>query len=168
MRRFITVIGIALTAALSPAATAAAGQPTIFSESATFATPEFNFSCTPYGYDFDVLATFSVERRYIQFFEAGALVKEIRHIRFDGLLYRSDDLAKTIPYAGNRTRTYLADAGLVILTGLTTYSHPDGSGMVALDPGRTVLTWPPPPEVLADTGPTGPDWERGVCEYLSA
>ena len=48
------------------------------------------------------------------------------------------------------------------------YSHPDGSGMVSLDPGRTVLTWPPAPSVLSDTGLTGPEWEQGVCAHLAA
>jgi hypothetical protein len=167
MRRFIAV-ALSAVAALAFAGTAAADPPTIFTEpTLTVSEPQLNFSCVPHGYTFDVLSTFSVERHFIQFFEGGALVKEIRHISFEGTLYRSDDLTKTIPYAGKSTRTYRVAANLVVNTGLVRYSHPDGSGMVALDPGRTVLTWPPPPIVLADTGPTGPEWEQGVCSYLS-
>ncbi len=165
MRRFIT-LAVSLVAALAFAGSAAAGKPTIFAESLTVSAPSPNLSCTDYGYAFDTLATFTVERRFIQFFENGALVKEIRHVKFDGTLYRSDDLTKTIPYAGNWTRTYLVAEGLVINTGLTRYSHPDGSGMVALDPGRTVFTWPEG-DTLSDTGPTGPEWEQAVCAYLA-
>lgn len=168
MRRFIT-LAVSLVAALAVTGTAAADKPTIFTEPPfTVSEPSPNFSCTGYGYGFDTLATFTVERRFIQFFEGGALVKEIRHVKFDGTLYRADDLTKTIPYAGNWTRTYLVAEGLVINTGLMRYSHPNGSGMVTLDPGRTVFTWPPPPSVLSDTGPTGPEWERAVCAYLAA
>jgi hypothetical protein len=58
-------------------------------------------------------------------------------------------------------------ANTVTNTGLMRYSHPDGSGMVSLDPGRTVFdasTF----DTLADTGPTNADWQSGVCAYLAA
>ena len=46
-------------------------------------------------------------------------------------------------------------------------SHPDGTGMVSMDPGRTVVnatTF----DTISDTGPTGPEWQSGVCAYFAA
>jgi len=45
------------------------------------------------------------------------------------------------------------------------YTHPDGSGMVALDAGRTFVV---PPTVLTDTGPTMVEWQMAVCVALAA
>ena len=56
----------------------------MFTENLTQSTPGFNITCVPYGYTFTALATFTVERRYIQFYEGATLVKEIRHIDFEG------------------------------------------------------------------------------------
>jgi hypothetical protein len=47
------------------------------------------------------------------------------------------------------------------------YNHPDGTGMVSLDAGRTVIdgaTF----NTLGDPGPTSADWQSGVCAYLAA
>lgn len=156
---------IALTLVL--AATAVASAPVVSTTTFTVSTPELNFECGPYGYGFDVLSTFTVTRRSIQFYdESGNLAKEIRHVKFSGTLYRSDDLTKTIPYAGTWTRTLDVAANTVTNTGLMRYSHPDGSGMVTLDPGRTVFdasSFATP----TDTGPTNADWQSGVCAYLA-
>jgi hypothetical protein len=166
MKKLVLLVALAVPLAFASAASASA--PVIFTETLTSSTPSFNFSCTAYGYSFDTLATFTVTRHFIQFYDdAGNLVKEIRHVDFKGTLYRTDDLSKTIPYAGNWTRTLDVAANTVISTGLFRYSHPDGSGMITLDAGRTVqdaTTF----DTLSDTGPTQVEWQMGVCAYLAA
>ena len=169
MRTVIASIVAALAVIVVP--TAAADRPEMFTERLTVTTPGFNFSCVPYGYPFNALATFTVERRYIRFYDAsGRLAKEIRHIDFDGMLYRSDDLSKTIPYAGAFTRTFDVDARTITFTGLFRYSRTDRSGMLAVDAGRTVVSTAvlPPPPPLFDAGPAGADYEAAVCAYLAA
>jgi hypothetical protein len=92
-----------------------------------------------YGYDFDILATFTVTRRSTLFHDdTGALVREIRHVDFERTLYRSTDLSRTIPYAGRWQRTLGVAAGTVTITGLWLYSHPDGSGLITLAAGRQI------------------------------
>jgi hypothetical protein len=166
MRRLLVLLSLALVP-LALTATANANAPVIFTQTVTVTTPSPNISCKPYGYSFDTLATFTVTRHYIQFYDGSTLVKEIRHIDFTGTLYRSDDLTKTIPYAGKWTRTLDVAANTVTSTGLFRYSHSDGSGMLALDAGRTVqdaTTF----DTLSDTGPTQAEWQMGVCAYLAA
>jgi hypothetical protein len=157
-----------IIAALGLAASASASGPVITTTELNQTTPVPNISCTDYGYSFDTLATFDVVRRNIDFYDdSGNLVKEIRHVDFTGTLYRTDDLSKTVPYAGTWTRTLDVAANTVTNTGLFRYSHPDGSGMVALDAGRSVLdatTF----DTLSDTGPTEIGWEQAVCTYLAA
>ena len=164
----LTILAAVAAAALCAATAAQADAPVIFTESLTVTTPSQNISCRPYGYAFDTLATFTVDRHYVQFYDGSTLVKEIRHIDFTGTLYRSDDLSKTIPYAGIWTRTWDVAANTVTTTGLFRYSHPDGTGMVALDAGRTVSTGPPDFTLLQDTGPTQVEWQQAVCAYLAA
>lgn len=154
-------------AALGMTASAFADAPVNTTTTLNVSTPSPNFSCSPFGYGFDVLSTFTVIRHSILFYDAsGNLTKEIRHIDFHGTLYRSDDLSKTIPYDGRWTRTLDVAANTVTNTGLMRYSHPDGSGIVSLDPGRTIFdatTF----NTLSDTGPTNADWQTGVCAYLA-
>lgn len=164
---FATAVCAAAIAVVAFAATASANAPVIFTQTATVTTPSPNIACTPYGYSFNTLATFTVTRHYIQFYDGSTLVKEIRHIDFTGTLYRSDDLSKTVPYAGKWTRTLDGAANTVTSTGLFRYSHQDGSGLVALDAGRTVqdaTTF----DTLSDTGPTQTEWQMAVCAYLAA
>ena len=167
MKKFALLL-VALTIPLGLAAGAWASAPVIFTQTTTVTKPGPNIACTPYGYSFNTLATFTVIRHTIQFYDdSGNLAKEIRHVDFTGTLYRTDDLLKTIPYAGNWTRTLDVAANTVTNTGLFRYSHPDGSGMVALDAGRTVedaTTF----NTLSDTGPTQIEWQMGVCAYLAA
>jgi len=164
--RLVALLG-AVALALVVSATALAAGPQIVTATVTVSTPEPNFECSPYGRNFAALSTFTVTRRAIQFSDSsGNLTKEIRHIHFSGTLYRSDDLTKTIPYAGNWTRTFDVAANTVTNTGLLRYSHPDGSGMVALDAGKSVLdlsTF----TTVTDTGSTDAEWQRGVCDYLA-
>ena len=167
MKKLALLVGVVGTA-LILAASASAGGPAHVSVTINQTTPVNNFSCTPFGYSFDVVSTFTVTRDSQLFYDDnGNLTKEIRHVDFTGTLYRSDDLSATIPYAGRWQRTLDVAANTVTNTGLTRYSHPDGSGMVSYDPGRTVLdatTF----DTLSDTGPTNADWESGVCAYLAA
>jgi hypothetical protein len=166
MRRLLVLLSFALMACAF-AGTASADGPVIFTQTLTVSTPSPNIACTPYGYSFNTLATFTVTRHFIQFYDGSTLVKEIRHIDFTGTLYRTDDLSKTIPYAGNWTRTFDLATNTVTNAGLFRYSHPDGSGMVALDAGLTVqdaTTF----ATLSDTGPTQTEWQMAVCSYLAA
>jgi len=166
VRRIALLISAA--AALVLAASASAAAPVIVAVEVNQTTPVPNISCTAFGYSFDTLATFHVVRRSIRFSDdSGNLVKEIRHVDFTGTLYRTDDLSKTIPYAGTWTRTLDVAANTVVSTGLFRYSHPDGSAMITLDAGRTVQdasTF----ATLSDTGPTQIDWQKAVCAYLAA
>jgi hypothetical protein len=165
VRRIILLAS--LVAPLLAAAPAVAGQPVMFEETLTASTPAFNFSCTPYGYSYDMLATFTVTRRYIRFYEGGALVREIRHVHFAGTLYRSDDRSKTIPYAGTWTITIDVSANTATNTGLFRYSHPDGSGMVTLNAGRMVQTATPPIITISDTAQLATEWREAVCAYVA-
>ena len=166
MKKLVLLIALALPFAFATGAFAAA--PVNFTQSLTVTTPSPNIACTPYGYSFNTLATFTVTRHYIQFYDDnGNLVKEIRHVDFTGTLYRTDDLSKTIPYAGNWTRTLDVAANTAVSTGLFRYSHPDGSGMVSLDAGRTVQD-ATTSDTLSDTGPTQIEWQQAVCAYLAA
>lgn len=166
MKRIALLISVA--AALGLAASASAAAPDIVTVEVNQTTPVPNISCTAYGYSFDTLATFDVVRRSISFTDdSGNLVKEIRHVDFTGTLYRTDDLSKTIPYAGTWTRTLNVAANTVVSTGLFRYSHTGGSAMITLDAGRTVQdasTF----DTLSDTGPTQIDWQKAVCAYLAA
>ena len=158
---------VAACSALVAAPTASAEQPVMVIEKLTQSTPGFNITCVPYGYTFTALATFTVERRYIQFYEGTTLAKEIRHIDFEGTLYRSDDLSKTIPYAGEWTSTLHPLEDLVVHTGLFRYSHDDGSGLIVLNAGRTEQKATAPGTIYSDTGPTADEWRAGVCAYLA-
>jgi hypothetical protein len=144
---------------------ASAAEPVISTRTITVSTPSPSISCQPYGYSFGTLATFTAEFHLIQFFEGTTLVKELNHIDTAGTLYRSDDLSKTISYGANLTRTFDPASNTITLTGLFRYSHPDGSGMLALDAGRTVVV---PPTVISDTGPTMVEWQMAVCAALAA
>jgi hypothetical protein len=169
MHRLAFLAAVASAVSLVAVAPAAAEQPVMFTESQVVTTPSsFNFTCVPYGYAFFTRATFAVERRYIQFYEGATLVKEIRHIDFEGTLYRSDDLAKTIPYAGKWTSTMYALEDLVVHTGLFRYSHDDGSGLIVLNAGRTEQKLTAPSTIYSDTGPTATEWQAGICAYLAA
>ena len=160
-------VAIALAASLAFAGVASADQPVMFEETVTSSNPTFNFSCTPYGYSYDMLATFTVTRRYTRFYEGGALVREIRHVHFEGTLYRSDDHSRTIPYAGTWTITTDVAANTATNTGLFRYSHPDGSGMATLNAGRMVQTATPPIVTISDTAQLATEWREEVCAFVA-
>jgi len=154
-------------APLARSAARGSRKPVISTVTVEETVPDVNFQCGPYGYAFDVGATFTVTRRSISFFDTGNLMLERRHVAFRGTLYRSDDLSRTIPHEGKWTRTFDAVANTVTTSGLVRYSHPDGSGMVALAPGHVVVdaeTF----DLIKEAGISGPAWEAGVCAYLAA
>jgi hypothetical protein len=166
LRRLIWAAGLVVTGILgaTPITTSAA-EPVISTRTITVSTPSPSISCKPYGYSFGTLATFTAQFHLIQFFEGTTLVKELNHIDTTGTLYRSDDLSKTIPYGANLTRTFDPAANTITITGQFRYTHPDGSGMLALDAGRTLVV---PPTVISDTGPTMVEWQMAVCAALAA
>jgi len=166
MKKLSIVIALG-SLAFAGVASAAGEQPVMFEETVSASTPTFNFSCTPYGYSYDMLATFAVTRRYIRFYENGALMKEIRHVHFEGTLYRSDDRSRTIPYAGTWTVTTDVAANTATNTGLFRYSHPDGSGMVTLNAGRMVQTATPPIATISDTAQLATEWREEVGAFVA-
>src|SRR6266849_77813 len=164
MKKTVSLLAVLVTA-LGFAASASASSPDHVTVTISVTTPDPtqpNFSCVPFGYGWDVLSTFTVTRSSTLYYDhTGNLAKEIRHVDFTGTLYRSDDLFATIPYAGKFTRTFDPATNTITITGLSAYTHPDGSGMLALDPGRTVANPPAPP--ITDTGPTRIEWQMAVC-----
>ncbi len=135
-RRLICSAGLVVLGILAAAPmTAGAAEPVISTRTITVSTPSPSISCRPYGYSFGTLATFTAEF----------------HL--------------TIPYGANLTRTFDPAANTITITGLFRYTHPDGSGMVALDAGRTFVV---PPTVISDTGPTMVEWQMAVCAALAA
>jgi len=160
------VVAVLVALLLVPAA-AAAGKPVITTSTFSETTPDLNFECGPYGYSFDVLATFTVTRRSIQFFDGEELVKEIRHVEFEGTLYKSTDMSKTVPYAGRFTRTFDAVRNTVSFSGLVRYSHPKGSGMVALGAGHELLDADTFEAIKKPRTFVG-EYERAVCAYLAS
>src|SRR5260370_18427849 len=136
--RLICSAGLVVLGILGAAPmTASAAEPVISTRTITVSTPSPSISCRPYGYSFGTLATFTAEFHLIQFFEGPTLVKGINHIDTTGILYRSDDLSKTIPYGANLTPTLDPPPNPITNTVRFRYTHPAGSGMVGLDPGRT-------------------------------
>ena len=168
MRRLLAHLGVA-AAMLIGAAPAAADPPVQQTATIAVTNPiKIDQSCRPYGYDFDLLASFTVTRRSTLFYDdAGALTKEIRHIDFEGTLYRSTDRSRTIPYAGHWQRTLDVAAGTVTITGLWLYSHPDGSGLVTLAAGRQI-TDAQTSELLSATGRVPGAALQDVCAYLAS
>jgi hypothetical protein len=168
MRTLLAHLGT-VVAILIGAAPAAADPPVQQTATITVTNPiKINQSCRPYGYDFDLLATFTVTRRStLSYDDAGALAKEIRHINFNGTLYRSTDLTRTIPYAGRWQRTLDVVAETVAITGLWLYSHPDGSGVTTLAAGRQI-TDAETGELLSATGRVPSAALQDVCAHLAS
>jgi hypothetical protein len=162
---------IAVVATLSAVATASADPPVQTETTQTVSVPNLANPypvCTNYGYGFNGAVTFTVTRRSTLFYDdAGSLVKEIRHVQFDGLVHKSTDLDVSIPYAASFTVTLDYAAGTAIYTGLFRVSHPDGSGVIAMSAGRQVRTLS---GVLEDfSGNYSPiEWEQAACAYLAA
>jgi len=149
------------------AGSALADAPVVTTDSITVDVPGPNFSCPADG--FDVLSTFSVVRRNIDFYAGSAdtiLVKEIRHVDFSGTLYKSTDQTVTIPYTGTWTRTLDVAADTVTNDGRFRSSQLDHGRMVTLAAGRSVVS-ASDFTTLTETGRIPEAWQDGVCAYLA-
>jgi hypothetical protein len=162
----------ATVASLAAATTASADAPVQTETTITVSVPNPARpypNCTSYGYSFYGEPTFTVTRRSTLFYDdSGALVKEIRHVQFDGLIHKSTDLSSTIPYAASFTFVRDLTTGTGTITGLFRTSHPDGSGVVAMSAGRQVVSLATG-AVEDFSGNNAPvEWEQAVCAYLAA
>ena len=122
----------------------------------------------PTGFDcgsFQVLATFTVERQNITFYdEAGNKLRQIRHASFTGTLYNSVTGA-SLPYEGafNRTEDFVAHT--VTFTGLRFAVQIPGQGILALDAGQTVLDVSTnPPALIFEAGQH--EFNTQICQLL--
>ena len=157
------LLGAALLAftAMSAQRVLAAG-PVITSDVLSVTNP------VPIGFDcgsFQVLATFTVERQNITFYdEAGNRLRQIRHASFTGTLYNSVTGA-SLPYEGafNRTEDFVARTA--IFTGLRFAVQIPGQGMLALDAGQTVLDISTnPPALIIEAGHH--EFGEQICQLL--
>jgi len=122
----------------------------------------------PIGVDcgaFQVLATFTVERQNITFYdEVGNKTKQIRHVSFTGSLYNSVTRA-SLPYEGTFNRTEDFVAHTVIFTGLRFAVQIPGQGVLALDTGQTVLDVSTnPPALIFEAGQH--EFNAQICQLL--
>jgi hypothetical protein len=122
----------------------------------------------PIGVDcgaFQVLATFTVERQNITFYdEAGNKLRQIRNASFTGILYNSVTNA-SVPYEGSFNRTEDFVAHTVTFTGLRLAVRIPGQGILALDVGQTVLDFSTnPPAVTVEAGQH--DFNTQICQLL--
>ena len=120
----------------------------------------------PIGVDcgaFQVLATFTVERQNITFYdEAGNKLRQIRHASFTGTLYNSVTSA-SLPYEGTFNRTEDFVLHTVTFTGLRLAVRIPGQGVLALDVGQTVLDFSSnPPAVTVEAGQH--DFNTQICQ----
>ena len=162
MSRTRTVLTVALALVAASAAPAAA-EP-LERSTATFSVtePEDNFPCVEQG--FSTLATFTVTRRSTIYGDAaGEPVREIRAVRFTGILY-SPDLSRSLPYAGRFTRTEDYRTGIITITGLFRYTP--GAGPDPSASGRTVIDLAADAAVF-ESGRLPADYEREVCRILA-
>lgn len=180
MRR-LTLLAAVVVVALTLAASAAA-DPTGESRPAvhatvemTVTTPDFTGTgypnCPAFGYSFKAAPTFHVVRRSILFYDDSGLqtpahlLREIRHVDFEGYIHKSTDPTKSVPYAGTWTIHFDYEANVVSQTGLFRVSHPGGGGVLAMSAGRQLRM--PPDELKPPSGIAPIEWERAVCAYLA-
>ena len=114
---------------------------------------------------FNVLATFTVERRNITFYENGSPQRQIRHIDFEGTLYNALT-GYSVPYDGRWTRTQDYVENTLTYTGRRFRVHVPGGGVLALDVGRTVLDFSTnPPQVIFEAGQH--EFKAQLCGILN-
>jgi hypothetical protein len=171
MRKLMLCLAV-FVSAFAATAVALADAPTHTDTVVTVGVPDPSRPypvCTKYGYSFVGLPTFTVERRATLFYDDnGSLVKEIRHVDFNGLVHKSTDLSVTVPYAASYTFTRNIADGTGTITGLFRVSHPDGGGVVAMSAGRQVIDLATG-DVLDFSGNFAPtEWEQAACAYLAA
>ena len=164
---------LAATVASLAAATGASADPPVQTETTiTVSVPNLARPyplCTSYGYAFNGAPTFTGTRRSTLFYDdAGTLVKEIRHVQFDGLIHKTTDLSATVPYAASFNVVFDYAAGTEAVTGLYRVSHPDGSGVLAMSAGRQVLALPSFTLEQFDGNTPPAEYDQAICAYLAA
>ncbi len=113
---------------------------------------------------FEARVTYTGTRRFIRFYdETGTLQMERRHVRFTGTVFNSDT-GTSVPYQGRFTRTFDAVARTVTFTGLRLQVVLPGQGVVALDAGTEVLSFPDL-ETLVERGPHS--FHERICAVLA-
>ncbi|HZC52581.1 MAG TPA: hypothetical protein VE441_08800 [Mycobacterium sp.] len=134
MKKLVLLVGLAL--ALVPTSGAAAAAPVITHTTDQISQP------IPFGIDcgsFKVLVAFEADGANINFdSDTGQLVKQIRHVQFSGTLSNSSDLAKSVTYEGDFTRTWDVVANTTTFTGVHFKVLVPGQGILALDTAREV------------------------------
>jgi len=162
MLRARTVLTVALALVAAGAGPATAEPLERSNATFTVTEPEENFPCIEQG--FSTVATFTVTRRSTIYGDtAGDPVREIRHVRFTGMLY-SPDLSRSLPYAGRFTRTEDYRTGTITITGLFRYTP--GAGPDPSATGRTVIDLAADAAVF-EAGRLPADYEREVCRILA-
>jgi hypothetical protein len=141
---------------------AAADAPLITTQTIRVTNPvPADFSCA----SFNMLATFTVERRDITFYENSSPVRQIRHIDFEGRLYNATT-GYSVPYDGAWTRTQDFVENTLTFTGRRFRVHIPGQGVLALDVGRTVLDFSTnPPQLLFEAGQH--EFNTQICQILN-
>ncbi|HLE99681.1 MAG TPA: hypothetical protein VI540_07255 [Gaiellaceae bacterium] len=155
-RTLVAVAAVVLAAA--PAATA--GAPVILTPSALVVTGSDYGSCAQ---GFDVTADFVLERRLVNFLEGDELVKQVRHVRWEGTLNGN---GHSVTYGGTVTFTFDFLAGTLTKTGRFRYSKPDGGGLAVQDAGRTVESLETG-VIESDTAGTIEKFDSAICAALA-
>ena len=145
-----------------PVQSALAAGPVITSDVISVTNP------APVGFDcgsFQVLATFTVERQNITFYDdTGNRLRQIRHASFTGTLYSSVTSA-SLPYEGAFNRTEDFAVHTVVFTGLRFVVQIPGQGVLALDTGQAVLDVSTnPPALIFEAGQH--EFNEQICQLL--
>ncbi|MEO6456836.1 MAG: hypothetical protein ABIO92_00970 [Chloroflexia bacterium] len=148
-----------LSVAVQPAA---ADAPVITTNVIRVTNPvPFELTCP----SFNVLVTFTVERRNITFYENGSPVLQRRHINFEGTLYNAVT-GYSVPYDGTWTRTQDFVENTVTYTGKRFQVQIPGQGVLALEVGRLVLDFSAnPPQVIFEAGQH--EFNTQLCHILN-
>jgi hypothetical protein len=155
--RTLAAVAVAALAA-APAATAVA--PVILTPPPLTVTGADYGEC-PQG--FAVEADAVVARRLHNYLEGDELVKQVRHVSWEGTLRGN---GQSLPYGGRVTFTFDFVAGTLTKTGRFRYWKPDRGGLVVQDAGRTVESLDTD-DVWSDTAGTIEEFDAAVCAALA-
>src|SRR5262245_9804500 len=153
----LLLIGLAVTAS-----SAAADAPVITRDVLRVTNPvPFDQGGCP---NFNVLATFTVERSLMTFYADGSPIRQIRHIDVEGTLYNAVT-GYSVPYDGAFTRTEDYVEHTVTFTGRRLRVHIPGEGVLALNVGQTVFDFSAnPPQIIFEAGQH--EFMAQLCEIL--
>ncbi|HET9494684.1 MAG TPA: hypothetical protein VFR15_10675, partial [Chloroflexia bacterium] len=144
-RIFLAIAGAFLALLAATAAPASADAPVITNEVINLPNPvPFGVTCPT----FNVLATMTVERQNITFYENGSPVRQIRHVQIAGTLY-NPSTGYSVPFDGAFTRTEDFVAQTATYSGRHVRVMMPGQGVLALDVGeRLIDVSVNPPELI--------------------